>query len=667
MTAPELALSKDPPVSLSESLETPPLTIACRALLLLFGIGLSVGFAVGFLLLKDPLVAYLTNNDMRPAIRRFVLGMGFGTAALLDLGVFVAAFSSRRAAPMAGTLHRVSHRLAPLGVTGFLPFLFQWKAWGGRDVEFLTLVVLASLVLEVGVRSRRATEPTRAEKYVHAAIRRRWSDLAARFPRALHRAPLLVTCAAALAYAAYFSYVTIAWHYSVRSGSEVALENNLLWNLVHGGQVFKASSQLGPAGSRLGSETSFLALAVAPVYALHQRPETLYVLQAVLLGAAALPLFVYARRYLGGAAACLLALLYLLSPGVHGANLFEFHYLPLSIGLVWLALYALETRRNVLAAVAIALSLAASQSVALELIAFGIYLLVTGKRPHAGLVVASVAVAYFVVLQVFVVRPAHGAESVGALYQRLLPAGEGGLGSVMGTVVANPSYTLGTLLDTDKLVYAMQMLVPLALVPWRRPLGVLLAAPAVALTTLSSLPTTWSIHNQHNAYWVTSAFVAAVLVLSSRGEVLRRAALWAMTLATLATSYQYGAVMQHHTSACGPIPFKFGVDHEGRIRHAALVDITKGLLPRAKVAASAFTTSQVSSRPVAYSLAAGVLDAEYVLFPSSRADFVGNEYDTVTTLLHNGSFGVVSIAPPFALARRGENPSRNDEVLGLLR
>ncbi len=667
MTASELALSKDPPVSLAEAPEAPPLTVACRALLLLFGIGLSVGFAIGFLLLKDPLHAYLTNNDMRPSIRRFVLGMGFGTALLLDLGLFVAAFRARRSAPMADTLRQASHRLAPLGVTGFLPFLFQWKAWAGRDVEFLTLVLLASLVLESGVRARRSMEPTAPERFVHAGIQRRWSDLVARFPRAVERAPLVVTVAAAVAYAAYFSYVTVSWHYSVRSGSELAIENNLLWNLVHGRRFLQSSLQLGPLGSRMGSDASLLALALAPVYALFQRPELLYAVQSVLLGAAALPLFLFARRYLGAAAACLLSLLYLLYPGVHGANLFEFHYLALSTGFAWLALYAIETRRDVLAGVAVVLSLAASQNVAVELIVFGIYLLAAGKRPRAGLVVATVALVYFVVLAVFVVRPSAGAENVGAFYQRLLPAGEDGLGPVMGTVVANPSYTLGTLLDTDKLVYAMQMLVPLALVPLRRPLGVLLAAPGVALTTLSSLPTASSIHFHHNAYWVTCVFIAAVLVLSSRGNVLRRAALWAMSLATLACSYQYGAVLQHNTSASGSIPYKFGVDREGHARHRALVDVTKALPPRAKVAASAFTAAQVSSRPDAYALAGGVFDAEYVLFPTSRSEFVGNEYQTVAEAMQSGSFGVVSVVPPFVLARRGHPPSRNAEVLALLR
>ncbi|HVW24558.1 MAG TPA: DUF2079 domain-containing protein [Polyangiaceae bacterium] len=667
MTAPELALSKAPSISRADAEEAPPLTVACRALLILSGIGLSLGFAVGFLLLKDPLAAYLTNNEMRPGIRRFVLGMGFGTALVVDVATLVAAFRTRRATPIATTIRRVAHRLAPLGVTGFLPFLFQWKAWRDRDVEFLTLVTLAAILLEVGVRARRSAEPLGPEHFVHARLARFRSDLAARLPRAAERAPWFLVCAGALAYAVYFSYVTIAWHYGVRSSYDLAVENNLSWNIVHGGPFFKSSPQLGPVGSRFGYDASLLAFVLAPVYALYQRPETLYVAQAALLGAAAIPLFLYARLHVGTKAACLLSLLYLLFPGVHGENLFEFHYLPLSTGFLWLALYALESRRDRLAAIAVALALAATQNVAIELLAFGLYLLIAGRRPRAGLVVAAVSAAYFVVLEAIVLRSFQGGESLAQNYARLLPTGDDTIGSAVRTVFSNPWYTVGTILESDKLAYLMQMLVPLALVPLRLPLSALLAAPALAFTTLSSQPSNASIHYQQNAYWVAFVFVAAVIVLSSRARHARHAALWAMTLATLATSYQYGAVLQHNTSSCGPVPYKFGVDHEGYTRHQSLLAVLKDLPPRAKVAGSAFTTPQVSSRPDAYSLTIGVFDAEYVLFPSSHADFVANEYDVVTGLLRKGTFGVVDVAPPFALARRGGPVTRNAEVLSMLR
>jgi len=668
MTARALALPKDSGASVANAAgdEIPPLSIACRGLLVLFAVGLSVGFCAGFLLLKDPLGPYLTNNDMRPAIRRFVLGVAFGAAGLATVSGLVAAFWLRRVAPPADTLRRIAYRSAPLGAAGFLPLLFNWEAWRSHDLEFLTLVALSALSLEAGMWARAVTEPTGPELFVEGHVRRLRSDIAARFPSVAARAPLGIVCAGALVYAVYFAYVTIAWHRSVRSSYDLAVENNLLWNLVHGGPFFK-SSPMGPTGSRFGQGATLFAYVIAPLYALYQRPETLYVLQATLLGAAAIPLFYYARLYVGGAASCLLALAYLMFPGLHGANLYEFHYLPLSTFFVWLALFALESRRDVLAAVAVVLALATSEDVALALVAFGVYLLVCGKRPRAGLVVALTSALYFVAMKLWIVPHVTGTDSLATAYQRLLPTGEDGFGAVVRTVIANPWYTVGTVLETDKLTFAMQMLVPLALVPLRRSITLLLALPALFFTVLSSAVSFSSIHYQFTAHWTTFLFVATVLSLSKQRSAARRGSLCAIALATLACSYQYGAVLQRHTATCGPIPFKFGMDREGRARGQALASVLQALPPRAKVSCSAFTTPQVSSRPDAYSLTIGVFDAQYILFPTSRTDFVGSEYGTVTGLLQSSGFGVVAVAPPFALAGKGQANLRNAEVLGMMR
>lgn len=647
----------------------PALTVACRALLILFGAGLGFGFALGLILLKDPIAPYLTSNDIRPKLRSFVLGVGFASAGVLTAGAFLTAFRARRSAPFSVTLQRIAYRLAPLGVLGFLPFSFQWQAWRGRDLSFLCLVALAALTLTAAMRARLSVEPLGPEALIASYVRRLGLRFARRFPGVVRRVPLVTVCAGALAYSVYFSYVTIAWHYSVRSGYDLALENNLIWNIVHGGQFFKSSPLVGPSGTHFGHHATLFAYVLAPIYALHQRAETLLALQSVLLGFAAVPLYLYARLYLGAAASWLIAVAYLFCPAVHGSNLYEFHYLPLSTFFLWLTLYALESRRDVLAAIAVALTLSIQEDVAAALVIWGLYLLLTGKRPRAGLVVAAVAAVYFLVLKAAIMpRFLGGSESLTYIYKRLLPVGDDGAGGVLKTVVGNPWYTVGTLLEEDKLVYAMQMLVPLALIPFGRFLTTLFVLPGILFTTLSTdYAPTVSIHYEYNPHWTSFIFIATVLALAGRSRQYVRAHLWAMALAMAACSYQYGAILQHNTSAGGPIPYKFGVDHEGRTRRHALDAVLRHLPPRAKVSCSGFTTPQVSSRPDAYSMTLGIYDAEYVLFPTRHKDFIGDEYDKVTKLLGDKSFGVVAVETPFALARRGQDPSRNESLLAQIR
>jgi uncharacterized membrane protein len=84
----------------------------------------------------------------------------------------------------------------------------------------------------------------------------------------------------------------------------------------------------------------------------------LLTLQAFLIGGAALPLFAFARRHVGDWTACLLGVLLVFNAPLQGSNLYDFHYLPFAPFFLWWCLWALESRRNVMAFIAVTLTLA---------------------------------------------------------------------------------------------------------------------------------------------------------------------------------------------------------------------------------------------------------------------------------------------------------------------
>jgi uncharacterized membrane protein len=646
----------------------PALTIACRALLVLAGVGLSTGLGLGLVLLKRDLVDYLTSNTMPPLLRLFVLGVGFGVAGLALLGALFTAFVRRRRSAPARTLEHLAHRLAPLGVLGFLPILFQWQVWQGRDMSFLALVAVAAFIFEAGLRTAIAVGPLAWELPVRRLVARAASALTRRLPRTLAALPLLLVCAGALGYAAYFGYYTVAWHRGVHSSFDLGLENNLMWNLIHGGQFFKSSPLVGPKGTHFGYHATLFAFVMAPIYALAPRVETLLLLQSTLLGFAAVPLFLFARLHVRPALACFIALAYLLYPGVHGANLYEFHYLPLGTFFLWTTLYALESRRNVLAFFAVLVTMSVREDVSASLAIWGAYLLLTGRRPGVGLCLAIVSTTYFVVMKMVVMPRFAGTESFTFMFEKLLPAGENTFGGVLKTAFGNPWYTAGTLLEESKLIYLLQLVVPLAFIPFRRPLALLFVVPGFLFTLLSTgYSPTISIHYQYTTYWTTFLFVSMVLVLSRMSGVRRAAAVGALGLALAAGSYQYGSILQTRISWGGPIRYKFGMSRVDHHRRSALDSVLRHLPKDAKVVGSGFITPQVSSRADAYCLTLGVYDAEYALFPSEKADFIVDERQTIMGLLSKGTFGVVVIERPFALAKRGYATTMNAEMLAQIR
>ena len=138
---------------------------------------------------------------------------------------------------------------------------------------------------------------------------------------------------ARLGYAGYFSYETILHHRSVLSSSfDLGLEDNLLWNLIHGGSFMKMAPLCGPTCTHFGNHATLFAYFIAPFYALYQHAEALLVFQAVLVGFAALPLFLFAaRQHRAAGRPASVALAYLLEiRRFDGANLgVDSHYPPL--------------------------------------------------------------------------------------------------------------------------------------------------------------------------------------------------------------------------------------------------------------------------------------------------------------------------------------------------
>jgi hypothetical protein len=278
----------------------------------------------------------------------------------------------------------------------------------------------------------------------------------------------------------------------------------------------------------------------------------------------------------------------------------------------------------------------------------------------------------------FVVMPRIGGGEVSTdIFKDLIPPGGKGFGAVVITVLGNPAFTMSTLAETSKLIYLLQILLPLAFIPFRRPIGLLLAIPGFFFTVLSThYGPLVSINFQYSAPCIAFLFPGVAIGLQwlnarsaahpqQAGLAVKpqRAALVALLCLAVPVSYQFGAVFQQHNSWGGPIQYVFGIDSHGRSRHQAAERLVRLLPPRAKVSGSAFTTPYISNRPSAYNMTAGIFDAEYIFFPSEPADLVADERGTVTRLLHGGEFGVVAIEPPFAMAKRGHSRDLNAKLL----
>jgi len=285
-------------------------------------------------------------------------------------------------------------------------------------------------------------------------------------------------------------------------------------------------------------------------------------------------------------------------------------------------------------------------------------LLGSGYRQLAGLVVALLSGIYFVIVR-FVVMPRFGTWWFNDMYKDLQPAGDSSLLGVIKTVASNPLYTFGTLLNRDKFLHVLQIFLPLAFLPLRRPWLWLGFVPAVLGTILTTgyHPTTDTTF-QYVFYWVPFIFVGAALVLEDidveRGRLRLAAAVSAMVCATLLTSLHWGAVFQRETfaSAWGHINLAPLTDSERQ----TLRDLQElgGMVPKdASLAVSEMETAHFSNRLTVYTLKLGLADAEYVLYRTDSGGFGANQ---ASEALASGKYTRVAERGKFALLKRLASP-----------
>jgi uncharacterized membrane protein len=542
--------------------------------------------------------------------------------------------------------------------------LYQWHYWSGHELPFLVLTSIAVLCLGAGLKT--AVDAGLfwwEERYINE-LKDALRGAARAWPRATGWLPLGIVLTGSILYTIHFAYYTIAFHQGVYSSYDLAIENNVMWNVLHNNEFFKSTIIFGPVGSHFGYHATLFAYAMMPIYAFSPRPETLLFIQSALLGFAAVPLYLFARRHIHDTLACIIALLYLFYPAVHGANMYEFHYPPLGTFFLWLLIYAMEARRNVLTAIALMLTLSVREDVSAGPMIWGVYFIISGRRPKAGMVVAAVSAAYFALIKLVIMPHFAGHETFAFIFKDLVPPGDKGFISIIKTVITNPAYTMTKIYEPEKLLFLMQIFTPLAFLPLRRALGALFLAPGIFFCLLSTdYSAVVSIHFQYTAHWTTYLFVALVLVLASSPPRHRWARIGTMAFAVLTCSYQFGAILQKNNCWGGPIPYKFGYTPEARTRHTAMQELLALIPDNAKVSAGVFITPQISSRQYAYQLTVGVFDAEYLVFPSERREFSSGEQSLLTDLLRTGKFGVVDIRSPFAVAKKGHSTTLNAQLL----
>ena len=347
-------------------------------------------------------------------------------------------------------------------------------------------------------------------------------------------------------------------HRALGTGYDLGIYDQVVWNMAHGRPF--ATTLVYETGGYYDHFEPVLAL-IGTLYWAWSDVRVLLILQALALALGSLPIYLYARRRLGGywpfppLIALLPVVIYLAYPPLHSANLNDFHEVALLPPILGFALYGLLTGQRRVMLIALALGLMVKEDFAVTALSFAIYIAVlrpAGFRRRDGVWLGLAVLAWgILVLYVFYPTETHGMPYP-FVTRRYSWLGDSPASAVQG-LMAQPGTALAHLLQPPKLVFLFRLFAPLLFLPllgWR---VLILALPVLTYLMLSEYQPQWSVQSYYNPPLLAFLFFALVEAVAMLGgwaarwrRPARRLPAALLAAALLATGYSY------HLFAPGP-------------------------------------------------------------------------------------------------------------------
>ena len=332
---------------------------------------------------------------------------------------------------------------------------------------------------------------------------------------------LLFTCIAALAYIGVFSLFSFQKHLSYHSGMDLAIYEQLLWTTIHHSTLFYNTIE---GMESFGVHFSPILFTLIPFYALFPETNTLLLIQSVLLGLGAVPLYFLARELLNAKAGCIIALCYLMYPALHGVNLTDFHIICFVPVFFFSAFYYIQKENFSHFLLFAVLLICVREDLIPVVILLALYAAWVMKKKQQNfkpyLIVAAATAIWFLIVML-VIMPSY------------LPAGH-------AEEITHMSRYQGTMEglsknNTYRITHIFLLFGPILFLPFLSPGALLTGLSAFLEIFISPSPFYYSIEYQYSALIIPSIFVATVITLAKvkQSPNIKISRLWYYLVLTL--------------------------------------------------------------------------------------------------------------------------------------
>lgn len=438
-------------------------------------------------------------------------------------------------------------------------------------------------------------------------------------------------------YAAIMTHFTILDHHTLGTTIyDLGIYENLVWQTANGHFL---DCTLIKGGNHIGAHFDPILWLVGKVYHFYEHAETLLVFQTLWLASGAFAVWKLAMNRLRNEwMAAILGSVYLLYPGLHGINMFDFHSLALVVPTMMWAVYLVDVGGFKRYWFVFALLLATREDVSLICCFLGTYAILMG-RTRTGLLTILLSLIYLATIKKFVMpdssllMASSKAYSYTYFFEEMIPHKTEGARGFVITLVTNPLGALRVLFKEEKLLYFLHLLLPLLAVPFAAGRKLVLSVYGFVFLGLASRKYVYNLHFHYSAVLLPMLFAAlpdGVLRISEsrrlRALGLEKARIaWSLVLgmlaATAVTSSKYGAIFPNASFKAGwSRPARF-MNGEQRERYAKVKEWIAQMGPDAAVSATNDLGPHISNRRKAYHWPT-VNDADYLFL---RTEFFKKE------------------------------------------
>jgi uncharacterized membrane protein len=612
--------------------------------------------------------SYLFHNNLSAMERsQLMLLLAAGASLFFCLWILFALLRSRGRNSTNAILELSAVYFAPCILLGFWPFLSVRAFEVFYPFQFFAVLigflVVTFLILYSYGRQERSVGPLR-----HRMPLRSIQLSTGGNARRLSFYLLILTTAA---YAVFFLAWTLGRHRSFHSHAfDLGWQHQAFYTLLHTGNP---RITLYVTLNHLGNHFQPLYYLLAPIYALAQDATTLLVLQTILLAAAAIPLYLIARRRLGSPwAALIIALVYLLYPALHGINNFDFHGLALLIPLVCFMLYALETDRLRLFWLFFALALFTREDTAISLSGVGLYLILDRHRRKMGFVVLCACVAYFL----FVLKMMSLFDGYADLqnYSALGVPEQQNFSGVLLTLFTNPRFVFRHMFfDSEKIAFILKILVPVLFLPLFNGKRILLLLPGLSIMLLSNTAFTYWIFCPYTAHIIPYVFFLTIIgaqgIQARVPDIGLSALVVSLLLAGILMNYEYGLIFSK----------RFPGFQQPTQRERTVYSFFNMIPQEASLTTDMRLAPHLAARNQIYLFSAYPPDTDYILIdldvPEPALDPHEEGYiqqhllarSYLLSRLENGNYGVLRYEDRFILLEKGADTRNNADVARSIR